>query len=63
MPHHTERDRNDKNEKDTGKPVQLDKDNKAGQQQPGRQQSSQRPMEHERPQHGGEQHSGGGMKK
>ena len=58
MTHHTERDRTEKNEKDTGKPVQLDKDTKPGQAQPG-----QRPMEQERPQHGNEQHPGGGMKK
>jgi len=66
MPHHTERDRNEneKNEKDTGRPVQLDKDNKPGQQNPGQQHpGQQRPIEHERPQQGGEQHSGGGMKK
>jgi len=60
MPHHTEQDRerNDKNEQETGKPIQLDKDQKPGQQHEG-----QRPPEHQRPQQGGEQRPSGGTKK
>jgi hypothetical protein len=48
----------DKNEKETGKPFQLDKEPK-----PGQQHEERKPMEHERPQHEAEPRPGGGTKR